>query len=286
MRSEALASDQDIFKNARLFQVSKIFADPFFNCRGEIRPIDVVDLAQNISEKGLLAPITIQPKLPTTPQQYDFVCVCGHRRLKAYQVIGAAEIPAILRTGLSEFEARTMNNVENLKRKDLNVMQEAKCVEPYRRAGWTREEIAHELKVSPGWVQIRLCALDLEPELQEGVAAGLFSQPQIRELHAIKNTDQRFKAAKMIKEAKERHDKKAANQVQIKPTKATQKRQRKKHEADQIMEILLRLFGGCLATRTIAWLFGEISDIEYHTDIQKYAKAINKEYKIPEFEEI
>ena len=53
------------------YSVKEIYCDHDFNCRGQVAPIDVIDLAKSIELTGLLQPITIQSfegKERTTPR--------------------------------------------------------------------------------------------------------------------------------------------------------------------------------------------------------------------------
>ena len=111
--------------NAHDVLMSEIFSDDEFNCRGRIIPLDVLDLAKSIKETKLQQPIAVQPfKHPTNPN-IKYRIIAGHRRFMAFVVNKSTTIPAIIRDGLSELDARLLNLTENLKRQDLNMLQEA-----------------------------------------------------------------------------------------------------------------------------------------------------------------
>jgi ParB/RepB/Spo0J family partition protein len=277
-----LAINADRSMGLPLYPVNKIYADPDFNCRGHIQPIDVIDLAKDIVKHGLQQPIVITLRRNDTPDGYDYVIVAGHRRHRAYQINKQPEIPAVLRTDLDDFSARTLNAIENLKRQNLNIKQEARTVLPYYDAGWSRDEIAKELNVSPGWVQMRVMLLELPEDIQDEAAAGMINQTQLRELHRIKDRDKRYETAKKFKEAKERGESAKVTAKLTKENRPNAKRRRTKTEVTSMMELIVDTCGGNnITTRTLAWANGDISDLEWHESFKMWCKEQGYTYNIP-----
>lgn len=283
MTQEALDHDKSI--GLPLVPLDKIYADPIFNCRGYIAPMDVIDLAKDIAVRGLVAPITLRPRTKDTPKQFDYVVVAGHRRHMAYRVNQAPFIPAIIRPELAdEFEARTVNAIENLKRSDLNMLQEAKTVSHYKNAHWSREEVAKTLGMSPGWVQVRFMILDLPEEIQTEVAAGFFNQTQIRDLYTLKDRSAQLSAAKQIKEAKERGENKVIKVIE-KAKNPNSKKLRTKPEIFVMMDTIRSSLGGdSLVTRMGAWCAGEISTSEFYADLAAECQKLGKIFVEPKHE--
>lgn len=279
MSPEAIASDEAF--GLPLYDVKKIYPDPKFNCRGSISPLDVIDLAKDISKNGLQQPIVIAPRRNDTPPGFDYMVIAGHRRHKAYMVNKRYLIPAVLREDLDEFKARTLNFVENIKRQDLNLLQEAMGVKPYRDAGWSRQRIAKELDLTEGWVQIRLMVLDLPETLQQAVATGIFTQNQIRELHGIKDPDKQLNIAKKLKEAKQRGDDLKVNALISKERKPNSKKIRKRSEIFLAMEEIMNSLGPGFHTRCLAWAAGQISDLELYHDLKVECGKAGINYQIP-----
>ena len=89
-----------------------------FNCRGDFAPIDIVDLAKSIQEKGLMQPVMVRKIEGPIP----YSLVAGFRRYKAHQAIGKDTISCIVQE-LDERSARVLNLVENLQREDLTMVQ-------------------------------------------------------------------------------------------------------------------------------------------------------------------
>lgn len=245
--------------------ISEIYADDEFNCRGNIAPIDVVHLAKDIQRIGLLSPIVVQP---FNKNGKKYRVVCGYRRLAAFKINQATTIPAFIKEGLSDLQARVVNLGENINRKDLNLLQEAKAILPFKAAGWSGNRIAEELGVNRGWLQIRLALLDLPEEIQKEAAAGIINQQHILQLHGMPKTRQ-FEAVKRIKEAKERGQKVVTiHKDEGTPKAAFTKKARKKDEIFEKIVYILQVVGEQnLGSRALAWASGEISDNELEEDI-------------------
>ena len=65
--------------------ISKIHADEEFNCRGPISPMEVMDLAESIREKGLLQPVVVMEYDQAEKERtgYDYLLIAGYRRYTA-----------------------------------------------------------------------------------------------------------------------------------------------------------------------------------------------------------
>jgi ParB/RepB/Spo0J family partition protein len=283
MSDEAVTSDKSI--KVTPLAVKSIYADPEFNCRGEITPIDVIDLAKSIARDGLQQPIKVRPRRTIDPQGYDYVIISGHRRHKAYQVLKHENIPCIIQEGLDEFKARTLNAIENLKRLDLNLLQEARTLSHFVKAGWNRQEIADEVGMSPAWVQIRTQLLNMPTEIQLAAAAGEINQNQVRDLYRYRNNpEKQLDLVRKLKEQRERYEDKKT-EIVIKHNLPTRKKLRKRSEMFDLIETILNAYGPCLATRALAWAAGEITDLEVHESIKETCEKENLLYTMPEWEE-
>lgn len=262
--------------------ISEIYNDSEFNCRGNILPIDVVDLARDIETNGLQFPIAIQPasEVSSIPQGFKYRIIAGHRRFVSFQVLRKETIPAMIKKDLTEIQARLINLSENLKRLDLNLLQEAKAVQKLRLLGLVQEDIATQLGVSRGWVQIRLLVLQLPNDIQEEVAAGIINQTQVRQLVELKKPERMYEAVRKIKKAYSKGIKglSVENKPQDNPNS---KKRQSKATVNELIHYLSTTIGYGLHTRVLAWANGEISMTELYEDINKYAKEHNINYSIP-----
>lgn len=270
--------NHEIAEQVVLIPMNEIFSDDSFNCRGRIAPIDVVDLARSIENHGLQQPIIVQPY---NSGDFKYRIISGHRRHAAHRVLKAERIKAIINPVVDELTARKLNLEENLKRKDLNIIQEAYAIKHFRDAGWQEEMIAKNIGMSRGWVQIRLMLLTMQPEIQTEAAAGFLTQEHIRQLYAIKDPEDRFAAVRTIKDAKLSGERK----ITLKTTKTKKqllsKRVRDREEIFELIEVIIDSAGGNFATRCLSWAAGEISDIEIYKEIKEYCEERGKRFEIP-----
>lgn len=257
--------------------MTEIFADETFNCRGRIAPIDVVDLARDIDANGLYQAIVVEP-YERSPYKYKMIC--GYRRHAAFRILEKKNIPAVISYGMTELQARRMNLSENLKRKDLNILQEAKAIKHFKDAHMTEEEVAKDLGMSRMWVQVRYHLLELEPEIQEEAAAGFLTQTQIRDIYSLPTKAERFEAVKRIKVSKINGEKRPVRVREIK-IKPLAKRERERDEIFKMQDLIRDTVGNNFGTRCLAWTAGEISDFALMTDLKELAKQKGVYYEIP-----
>lgn len=263
--------------------LEQIWSDDEFNCRGRIAPMDVVDLVKDIDRNGLQFPIAVQPirdvKSEDAPDA-RFRIVAGHRRYHSFKILKRVSIPAMVKVGLTEVQARLLNLGENLKRKALNILQEAKAIERLRNLGLNRRQVGEELGVSTSWVQVRFNLLDLPEVIQEEAAAGMLNQHQIKELYSLEGKDAQFEAVKTIKNARLRGEKgvSVAKSPEQDPFK---KRRQPRSVVQGMINHMAKNIGCGLHTRVLAWANGEINSAELYFDIKHHATENGKEYNIP-----
>lgn len=255
----------------------KIFSDPTFNCRGAIAPIDVVELARDIERNGLMQPIIVQPY---TNGRYSYRLIAGHRRHKAHEVLKWDEIDCIIKDNIDEGKALISNLAENIHRKQLNILQEARALEKLRDKKFSVDAVALALGKSNTWVRMRYELLELPEEIQEAAAAGYIKQNQIRDLFRIKDKSKQLQLAAKIKKARVSGEK----VPHIKPLKRKihKTKQRRTPEIFEMMGHIQKSIGNNFGTRTLAWAAGEISDFEIFKDVKKIADEAQLHYTIPD----
>lgn len=267
----------------RDIKMSKIFSDGDFNCRGSILPMDIIDLVRDIEKCGLQFPIAVQPANDVNhplPEGFDFRIIAGHRRFEAFRLLKKEEIPVMIKVGLDEVQARLLNLGENLKRKALNLLQEAKAIKKLRDLGLNRRQVSVELGVSTSWVQVRFNLLDLPVEIQEEAAAGILNQYQVKQLFGLSTKEEQFDAIKKIKDARVRGER----GISVGKSPLVDPNKKKRHAKNTVQEMIDHLgksIGFGLHTRTLAWANGEISSAELFVSIKDYADAHNIDYEIP-----
>jgi len=262
--------------------LDKIYLDNNFNCRGPIPKIDVVSLAKDIERNTLLFPISLQPVKDAVgvPEGFDYRVIAGHRRYVAFQILGRTTIPAMIRRGLNELQARILNLGENLKRQNLNLLQEAKALEKLKELGLTQEGISLELGASRSWVQVRVNLLSLPEAIQNEAAAGMLNQNQIKQIYSLKTPERQYEAVRKIKNslASGIRGIDVGKQATEKPT---QKKRQSKFSLQEMTAYIGKNIGYGLTTRALAWANGEISTIDLHIDIKTEMESQGKVYVSP-----
>jgi ParB family chromosome partitioning protein len=97
-----------------------------FQPRREMDETALQELADSITNRGILQPLLVRPK-PGDTGHYQIIA--GERRWRAAQLARLHEVPVLVR-GLSDADAMAAGLVENLQREDLNAIEEA---EGYQR---------------------------------------------------------------------------------------------------------------------------------------------------------
>ena len=151
------------------------------------------ELAQSISEHGVLQPILVRPQI-----YGGYQIVAGERRYRASRLAGLTEIPAIVRE-LSDSETMQIALIENLQRRDLSVLEEAKGYQTLMEEhGFSQEEVAKTVGKSRSAVANTLRLLGLPDEIKSMLEAGELSAGHARALLGINNPDDADKAAKKV----------------------------------------------------------------------------------------
>jgi ParB/RepB/Spo0J family partition protein len=271
---------------AQLIPMAEIFSDDNFNCRGSISPLDVKDLAKDIEANDLQFPIAVQPAENVStplPTGKKYRIIAGHRRHKAFMVLRRTHIPAMVKRGLSEVQARIYNLSENLQRAELNILQEAHAVRRLKDLGLVQADAAQALGKTRSWIQIRYNLLELPPVIQEEAAAGLINQSQIKQIYSLRDqgAEAQYAAVRTIKNARLRgeSDISVAKSPQVDPY--TKKRRQKNEVQAMMRHIGKEGRGWRFATRSLAWANGEINSAELFIDIGHECRLQDKPYQIP-----
>lgn len=267
-----------------LIPLDDIDAHPSLNCRGRINPIDVVPLAKGIKADGLLQPIVVREYAngDENPRNKKYQLVAGFRRYTAHVINKSPTIEANIKD-VSQKESPFLNLAENLNRKQMNILEEAKTVGKLIEISGLRDRkaLANKLNTSEGWIQVRLMVLNFPPDIQAECAAGLLTIAQIRELNSVKTEDQ-YEMIRRIKDAALQGKKIKPEQLRKKnkPEKES-KRQRTRGEILNMSEHIYDTAGPGFGTRCLAWASGEISSADLYNDIRMQCEAKGKTYEEP-----
>lgn len=263
----------DSIQNIQQINVASIIADSAFNCRGNFTDSSVADLKSNIKEFGLLQPIVVSPR---DDGKYDLVA--GFRRFKAITQLGWVTVPANIRK-LDAIQRSKVNLAENIKRKELNMLQEAWGIEHLVDLGLSPGTIADELNVSTQWVNVRLALLKIPYDAQQQAVAGLLTNADIFSISRRVFEEDKLTALKEINEAK-------ANRQRIKLCQNTSEKvdvacQRKVGEVNAMIIMLQSVFGNDITTAALSWANGTITTRQFYRVVKERAVDLGVEFDPP-----
>lgn len=144
------------------------------------------DLANSITEVGVLEPIVVRPK-PTPNSHHELIM--GERRWRASRLAGKKTIPAIVRTTSNEHMLRDAL-LENLQRVQLNPLEEAAAYQQMMHDfGLTQEQLSKSISKSRPQIANTLRLLQLPGAVQKRVEAGELTAGHARALLSLRNPD-------------------------------------------------------------------------------------------------
>ena len=268
-------------ENKQVYEVplSELVYDTEFNCRGDVDPQSVWELAESIRKNGLQQPVIIRNLNEREQIKYNgkkLKLIAGFRRYKACKILDMPTIRADFRKNISEVEETIINLAENLSRSDLNILQEAQSLVKLRNLGMSRKEIGERFGHGEGWVQVRIMLLDMSPKIKELAAAGLLTYMDIRNLNSYTDESEREVAALDVADRRKNKEKNIMVR-KVSKTKRPNTALKKQRTAPEINNLLLYLHNRQvpvgLHTRVLAWAIGTISDTELLYDLKEFVET-------------
>ena len=190
---EALFGESSRDKEAEMISVSIIVPNEW-QPRREFEEKSLQGLADSIKEHGVVQPVIVRPKDGT------FELIAGERRLRAAQLAGLSEIPALVRD-YTDQETAEIALIENLQREDLNPLEEGlaykRMIGEYR---FTQEKMAELVGKSRSYVTNMIRLLDLCDEVKNMVIERKITAGQARPLLGLHNAAEQIALARRIVE--------------------------------------------------------------------------------------
>lgn len=150
------------------------------------------ELAASIKEHGVIQPIIVRQ----VNNKYEIIA--GERRYKASALAGMTKIPAII-NNLDDKEAAKVALLENLQRKNLNPIEEARTYQKILELDqMTQETLAKTMGKSQSAVANKLRLLALPDEIQRALLKENISERHARTLLNLKNPEQQKRMLKRI----------------------------------------------------------------------------------------
>lgn len=150
------------------------------------------ELAASIKEHGVFQPIIIKKSIK------GYEIIAGERRVKASQMAGLEEIPAIVRDFTDE-EMMEIALLENLQRENLNPMEESRAYKKLLETlQITQEELAKKLGKSRSYITNMLGLQTLPENIQTMISNKQMTMGHARVLSKLENVSQQEELAEKI----------------------------------------------------------------------------------------
>lgn len=230
------------------------------------------ELAESISQHGLLQPLLVRPLIGG-----GYQIVAGERRYRACRMAGLSEVPAIIRE-LTDAQTMELALIENLQRENLNPLEEANgyraLLEEY---GFSQEEVARSVGRSRPAVANALRLLNLPEQVREMVENGSLSAGHARALLALQNEEQMTALAEDI----------VANDLSVRQTERIIKMKKDAENAEQKTKVhilkptyfsevelaLTEYLGNRVTVSPLKGKKGGVLQIEFYSDEELAALA-------------
>lgn len=144
------------------------------------------ELSASIKEHGVIQPIIVRK----IGDKYEIIA--GERRYKASTMAGMTKIPAIIRN-LDDKEASKVALLENLQRKDLTAIEEARTYQKILELdSMTQEELGRTMGKSQAAIANKMRLLSLPDEIQEALLYDRISERHARSLLNLSTSEEQI----------------------------------------------------------------------------------------------
>ncbi len=145
------------------------------------------ELANSIKQHGIIQPLVLR----RIADKYEIIA--GERRYKAAMKAGLTSVPAVL-ANLDDNASAEVAIVENVQRKDLTAIEEAKSYKALLDKGYmTQEDLAKKMGLSQAAISNKLRLLSLDETVQDAVLNEKISERHARSLLKIKDVAEQKK---------------------------------------------------------------------------------------------
>lgn len=149
----------------QVIPITQIHPNPY-QPRQVFSPEELAELAQSITENGLIQPIVVR-KSPIA----GYELVAGERRFRASQLAGLTSITALVKD-MSDSDSMKQAIIENLQRSDLNPIEEARAYHQLlTKLGMTHEALAQVMGKSRPYISNSLRLLNLSEQATTALAS-------------------------------------------------------------------------------------------------------------------
>ncbi len=178
-----------------MLDVSKIQTNPY-QPRHSFDEAKLQELADSIKEHGVFTPVLVRKG------ENGYQLIAGERRLRASQLAGLTEIPAI-EMEFTDQQMMEISLLENIQRENLTPIEEATAYQQLiTNLNYTQEQLARRISKSREYVANILRLLKLPQSVQQSVSEGKLTMGQVRPLITLENEDDIRTLAKKIEREK------------------------------------------------------------------------------------
>lgn len=145
------------------------------------------ELANSIIKYGVIQPIVLR----NIGDKYEIIA--GERRYRAAMLAGLSSVPAVI-AKIDDKSAQEVAISENVQRKELNPIEEAKSYQALLNEGFMSKDVfAKKLGIPLSVLEAKLKLLYMPQEVQDALLAGKISERHAKTLMKIKESSDQVK---------------------------------------------------------------------------------------------
>lgn len=145
------------------------------------------ELAESIRQHGIIQPLVLRK----IGDKYEIIA--GERRYKASYIAGLTKVPAVI-IDLNDNESAEVAIVENIQRKDLSPIEEAKSYKKLLDRGYlTQDQLASRMGKNQSTVSNKLRLLNLDEKVQDALLNNKISERHARSILKVENKEDQRK---------------------------------------------------------------------------------------------
>ncbi len=150
------------------------------------------ELAASIKQHGIIQPLVLR----RVGEKYEIIA--GERRYKAATMAGLTAVPAVIKQ-MDDRTSAEVAIVENVQRKDLTAIEEARSYKALLDKGYiNQEDLAKKMGLSQSAISNKLRLLNLDEAVQDAILKSEISERHARSLLKIKEPEEQKKMLSRI----------------------------------------------------------------------------------------